>query len=185
MMTEPDEVVKCSAQGFYRSALITRQVRRETWGEVASHYHLTNISGMEDQMVQDSVRKLFTDQPLVALATTSADGTPNVAPMFWKLWHDDSTLLVLDNFMNETKANIQATSKACLSAWNAEPGEAYKIKGSAEYLTDGIYMVKGSEFMASQRPGEQPRGVIVIHVKEVYNQKPGEGAGNLIERIDK
>jgi predicted pyridoxine 5'-phosphate oxidase superfamily flavin-nucleotide-binding protein len=136
-------------------------------------------------MTLDSVRKLFIDQPIVALATTSADGTPNVAPMFWKLWHDDSTLLVLDNYMNQTKANIQATSKACVSAWNAETGDAYKIKGRAQYVTDGIYMERGSEFMASQRPGEQPQGTIVIYVEEIYSQKPGTDAGTLLERLSK
>lgn len=65
---------------------------------------------------------------------------PNVAPIFWKFWYDDGTLLLLDNYMKTTKANIQAAGTASVSVWNAASGEAYQLKGTAEYLTQGLHM---------------------------------------------
>ena len=59
--------------------------------------------------VSDSVRNLVDQQPIVVLATVAPDGTPNVAPIFWRFWYDDGILLLLDNYMKTTKANIKAT----------------------------------------------------------------------------
>jgi predicted pyridoxine 5'-phosphate oxidase superfamily flavin-nucleotide-binding protein len=126
------------------------------------------------------IREFVDHQALVALATASADGTPNVAPMFWKVWHDETTLLVLDNFMRTTKANILATGRASISAWDAASGTAYQLKGTAEYVTDGPYFTAGAAHMATQKPGQQPKGVMVLHVTAVFTQQPGAHAGSRV-----
>ena len=131
--------------------------------------------------VSDNVRNLVDQQPIVALATAALDGTPNVAPIFWKLWYDDSTLLLLDNFMRTTKANIKAMGQASVSAWNAESGEGYQLKGKAEYLSEGPYMDASVAHIEKQKPGTRPKGVVVLRIDQVYTQSPGEHAGELMQ----
>lgn len=131
--------------------------------------------------VSDSVRKFVDEQPIVALATAAADGMPNVAPIFWKFWYDDGTMLLLDNYMRNTKANIAATRKASVSAWNTESGEGYQLKGTAEYVSEGLYMDAAVAHMDAQKPGARPKGVVVIRVAQIYTQTPGEHAGELLK----
>lgn len=126
----------------------------------------------------ENVRTFVDKQSIVALATASADGVPNTAPIHWKLWFDASTLLLLDNYMNNTTSNIKSTGKASVSAWNAESGEAYQVKGSAEYVTDGPFMQAAVEHMQKTKPGKSPRGTVVIRIEDVFIQTPGEQAGN-------
>jgi len=132
------------------------------------------------RMVSKDIREFTTNQSIVVLATVSTEGAPNVAPMAWKVWYDDTTLLILDNYMNATRANVQNTGKASVSAWNAESDTAYQLKGTAEYANRGPYMEKGIDHMSSKKPGASPRGVVVLHVQAVYSQKPGDQAGELI-----
>jgi len=131
--------------------------------------------------VSESVRSFVDKQPIVSLATVSSDGTPNVAPMYWKLWYGDDTLLVLDNYMRTTKANILSTKLTSVSVWNAESGEAYQLKGKAEYFTEGIHMDAAVAHMEKHKPGSRPKGVVVMRVSEVYSQAPGEHAGELLK----
>jgi len=138
---------------------------------------------VEASTVVPVIREFVDQQAIVALATAAADGTPNVAPMFWKVWHDEATLLVLDNFMHATKANVLATGRASVSAWDAASGTAYQIKGTAEYVTDGPYYTAGAAQMAAKKPGQQPKGVVVLHVTAVYTQQPGEQAGCLLNAL--
>ncbi len=132
---------------------------------------------IDTDAIAPSIRDFVDQQAIVVLATTAADGTPNVAPMFWKVWHDATTLLVLDNFMRATKANILATGTASMAAWDAASGVAYQLKGPAEYVTDGPYYAVGAAYMDAKKPGKQPKGVVVLHVTAVYTQHPGEHAG--------
>lgn len=127
--------------------------------------------------VSENVRNLVDQQPIVALATASPDGAPNVAPIFWKIWYDDGTLILLDNYMNATKANIKAARRASVSAWNAESGEACQLKGKAEYFSEGLHMDTAVAHMARQKRGARPKGVVVLRIAQVYVQTPGENAG--------
>lgn len=132
-------------------------------------------------MVSEEIREFVSSRPIVVLASVSKAGVPNVAPMGWKVWHDERTLLILDNYMNSTRSNIRETGKASVSVWNPDTGEAYQLKGSAEYAESGKYMTAGAEHMSAQKPGARPKGVVALHVEEVYDQKPGEHAGRMIQ----
>jgi|GEM_PF-196487 len=128
--------------------------------------------------VAPAIRDFIDQQTIVALATAGADGAPNVAPMFWKVWYDEATLLVLDNFMRTTKANVLATGKASVSAWDAAADFAYQLKGTADYVTDGPYYAAAAAHMAAKKPGQQLKGVVVLDVTDVFTQQPGATAGS-------
>ena len=129
-------------------------------------------------IVAPAIRDFVDQQAIVALATAAADGTPNVAPMFWKVWYDETTLLVLDNYMRATKANVLATGRASVSAWDAASGLAYQLKGTVDYVTDGPYYAAAAAHMAAKKPGQQPKGVVVLDVTDVFTQQPGAEAGS-------
>jgi uncharacterized protein len=128
----------------------------------------------------EKVRSFLEEQAIFALATVASDGTPNVAPMYWKLWHGDDTLLVLDNYMKTTMNNIKATGVASVAVWNAESGEAYQLKGTAQHLTEGPFMDAAVAHMEKNKPGSKPKGVVVLTVSKVYCQQPGEHAGEIL-----
>jgi len=131
--------------------------------------------------VSENVRSLVDKQPIVALATASPDGAPNVAPIYWKVWYDEGTLILLDNYMKATKANVKAVGKASVSAWNAESGEGYQLKGAAEYFSEGLHMDAAVAYMEKQKPGTSPKGVVVLRINQIYVQTPGDNAGDPLE----
>lgn len=127
--------------------------------------------------ILNEVKKLFNEQILVAFGTADKKGNPNVVPILWKTILDDETILLLDNFMKKTRENIQENKKVCVSFWNANSGEAYKIKGTAKYYQEGTIYEKGKAFMQSKRPGNSPKGVVEIKIEEIYTIKSGPDAG--------
>ncbi|OPZ85400.1 MAG: Pyridoxamine 5'-phosphate oxidase [bacterium ADurb.Bin429] len=135
---------------------------------------------VDSSTIAPFIREFVVQQAIIALATTARDGMPNVAPMFWKVWYDETKLLVLDNFMRATKANVLATGRASVSVWDAASGTAYQLKGAAKDVTEGPYFEAGASHMAVQKPGQRPKGVVVLHVTSVYTQQPGIHAGNLV-----
>lgn len=125
----------------------------------------------------EEVKKLFEAQKLIALATADREGKPNVVPIQWKTILNDETVLILDNYMRTTKKNLMENSNVCISFWDPETHEAYKIKGVGTYHADGPMYEAGKNFMQSKKPGKAPRGVVEVNVTEAYNIKPGPDAG--------
>lgn len=127
--------------------------------------------------IPDEVKKLFNEETIIAFATADKEGDPNVVPIYWKTIVNDETILLLDNFMKQTKQNIQENRKVCVSFWNMDSGKAYKIKGTAVYHSEGAIYDKGKEFMHSKKPGQTPRGIVEIRVEEIYTIGSGPDAG--------
>lgn len=127
--------------------------------------------------ILSKVKKLFNEQNLVAFGTADKKGNPNVVPILWKTILDNERILLLDNFMKKTKENLQENKKVCISFWNTEPEEAYKIKGTAKYHNKSPIYEKGKRFMQAKRPGQAPKGVVEVKIKEIYTIKSGPDAG--------
>jgi predicted pyridoxine 5'-phosphate oxidase superfamily flavin-nucleotide-binding protein len=129
----------------------------------------------------NKVKELFDSQVLVAVGTASKDGMPNVACIFWKKIVDDETIILIDNFMKATKANVKENGQICVSFWDSEAEVSYKVKGIATYHADGPVYEEGKAFIQSKNPGRVPRGVVEVKVEEVFDNTPGPNAGNKIE----
>lgn len=97
------------------------------------------------------VKELFNRQSLVAVGTADKNGVPNVSVVFWKQLLDGDTILLIDNFMKTTKENIKVNENICISFWNSETEEAYKIKGVATYHAEGPFYDKGTTFIQSKK----------------------------------
>jgi len=131
-------------------------------------------------MIPPEVKELFENSKLVSFGTADKEGNPNVVPIFWKKILDEDRIILLDNFMQTTKENISQNKKVCLSFWDPDTEESYKIKGDAIYHSRGPIYEKGREFMQSKKKDKTPKGVVEIIVTEIYTIKPGPDAGKKI-----
>jgi len=130
-------------------------------------------------MITENVKALFEKTSLVALATSS-DGAPNAVPIYWKKIVDERTIWFADNFMKKTVENIKANPRACISFWDSETEEAYKLIGSATYHSGDDKHQECVKWLQSINPDKNPKGLVEFIVEEIYDLKPGENAGNKV-----
>jgi len=127
--------------------------------------------------IPEKVKNLFNDQDVISFGTADVNNAPNVVAVFWKKITDDKTILLIDNYMDQTKKNIEQNSKVCLSFWDRKTGEGYKIKGDAYYHISGQVFTQGKNFIQEQRPEKNPKGVVEVKVKDIFLITPGSDAG--------
>ncbi len=128
-------------------------------------------------IIPNEVKNLFEKQLLVAFGTADKQRNPNVVPIFWKKILGDEAILLVDNFMKMSKKNLSENSSVCISFWDPETEEAYKIKGEATYHTEGKIYEEGKKFIQSKNPERIPKGVVEVKLKEIYTIKPDSNAG--------
>jgi len=131
-------------------------------------------------VVPGRAKNLMGSGRVMALATSSSKGEPNVAPMQQCWWFDDETLVVGDFFMKKTMENILENGRASFTVWEQNPREGYKFTGSARYLTKGPEYDHANTEMHKTKPDKNLKGVAVIRVEKVYDIKSGPTAGQLI-----
>jgi predicted pyridoxine 5'-phosphate oxidase superfamily flavin-nucleotide-binding protein len=130
--------------------------------------------------VPERARNLMSPGKVMALATASADGEPNVAPMQQCWWYTDDTMVIGDLFMKQTRANIEENGRACFTVWENDPREGYKYTGAAHYLTSGAEYDMANGELKKKMPEKNFKGVVVIKVEKVFDIKSGPTAGQLI-----
>ena len=119
------------------------------------------------------------NESIVFLTTATKDGIPNVAPMRALKVVDDETVVICDNFMHKTLKNIKENPNVALATSDCKD-HPFQYKGIAEYYTDGEWFEVAKEIDAQF--GRVPKGAVVIKIKEIYNVKSGENAGQLIAK---
>ena len=72
----------------------------------------------------------------MVLTTVSSEGMPNAIWVICAKKVDDHRIVISDNFMNKTRANILAGSKGAL-LFIAPERKAYQLKGRLAYHRDG------------------------------------------------
>lgn len=128
-------------------------------------------------IIPDRVKNLFEKQDLVAFGTADKEGSPNVVSIFWKRILNEETILLIDNFMKASKSNVLENNRVCISFWDQETEEAYKVKGIGKYHTKGPIYDEGKRFIQSKQPNRVPKGVVEVKVTEIYTITPGPEAG--------
>ena len=129
------------------------------------------------QECQDMINNAY-----AAAFSTCAEGVPNVVPVSMKQVVDDETVMVSDQYMNKTLANIRANPYVALSAWDEQGG--FQVKGSVVYEDEGPryeqVAAQVRQILSSMGYDFTSKGVCFIHVEEVYSVTPGAGAGQRI-----
>jgi predicted pyridoxine 5'-phosphate oxidase superfamily flavin-nucleotide-binding protein len=128
----------------------------------------------------DELIEAFNALRVVPLATADRNGVPNVAPMGAKGIPDPSTILIMNNFMQKTLANVKENPKAAVYIWGEGVKGCYQIKGDVEYIDEGEQFEAFKADVKARMPHVPAHGMLKITVTDVYNCAAGPAAGDKI-----
>ncbi len=128
----------------------------------------------------DDMKSEFLKLKTIYLATASAKGVPNVVPIGAMFLIDDETLWVIDNFMKKTMNNVKENPVATFDIWNPDGTMSYQVKCDVKYENSGADYEKAKDMMHQKRADLPAKGLLKLKFKEIYQVKPGPGAGDLI-----
>ena len=127
----------------------------------------------------ERMMELLTKVPAVVLATATADGTPNAVPVGTKKIIDAETILISDQFLNKTLANLKANPKVAVTYW--EGHEGYQLKGTITIETTGKRFEETAAWIEElgNKAGFplKSKGAVILKIDEIYGLAPGPGAG--------
>jgi len=102
----------------------------------------------------------------VVLTTVDSNGIPNTIYVTCVKKVSDDKIVVADNKMQKTQANIMAGCTVSLLYITKEK-KAFQLKGSAQYQTSGkIFDEMKNVWLDTKYPG---RAAVVIDIEEVYS----------------
>ena len=133
-------------------------------------------------MVQltDDLIEAFNAIRVIPFATAGIDGAPNVAPMAGKELVNRDTILVMDNFMQKTVANIRENPRAAIYLWGEGVTGCFQIHGDVTYVTEGEQFEAFRQKTLARMPKAPAKGMLVIKITDVYTCSAGPGAGDKI-----
>ena len=117
---------------------------------------------------------------VVFLATATADGTPNVVPIGFARPIDNKTIMIVDNYMNKTRKNLEKNPKASLVVRDASKAP-YQFKGTVEIVESGKYFDEAVDWATSVMSQFAPKAAILLKVEEIYSVQPGPDAGSKVD----
>jgi uncharacterized protein len=127
----------------------------------------------------ERMQKLFEKVPAVVLSTSTVDGRPNSVPVGSKKIIDNETILISNQFLNKTLANLKANPKVSLTFW--EGMEGYQLKGTVTIETTGQRYEETARWIEDM--GNKigfplkSKGALIVKIEEIYGISPGPGAG--------
>jgi len=133
-------------------------------------------------MVQltDDLVEAFNALRVIPLATADKNGVPNVAPMGAKTRADPETILVMDNVMQKTVANIRENPKAAIYVWGEGVAGCFQVHGDVTYVNEGAQFEAFRKETLERMPHVPAKGMLVIKITDVYTCAPGAEAGDKI-----
>lgn len=99
----------------------------------------------------------------IAFATVDSKGHPNVIGVAYVKVVSDNQIVITDNFMKQTKENIEKNNNVCLAVWDKK-WNGYKLVGKAKYCTKG----KWKTFVENMKENKwlSAKGAIVIKISK-------------------
>jgi predicted pyridoxine 5'-phosphate oxidase superfamily flavin-nucleotide-binding protein len=124
------------------------------------------------------VRATVAGQRILPIATADPTGTPNVILVaIWKIL-DDETILIVDNYLNKTKRNLEANPRMAVVVYNRDTRKSFQLKGSVTIETTGPRFAEAQTLAnAGNFPG---RAAVVLTVTDIYEAQSGPNAGKRI-----
>ncbi|MBI5680202.1 MAG: pyridoxamine 5'-phosphate oxidase family protein [Methanobacterium sp.] len=117
---------------------------------------------------------------LIFLATATKDGVPNVVPIGFARPIDNKTILIVDNYMNKTRENLENNPKASLVPRDATSCP-YQFKGTVEIHNSGKLFDEAVDWAKSVMSKLPAKAAIIFKVEEIYSVKPGPDAGSKVD----
>lgn len=138
-------------------------------------YEKGSIMAKMPKECQDMINNAYA----AAFSTCSGD-IPNVVPVSMKQVVDDETVMVSDQYMRKTLANLKENPRAALSVWDNEGG--FQVKGSVTYENEGpryeAVAAQVKAILSGMGYDFTSKGVCFLHVEDVYSVTPGAHAGD-------
>ncbi len=125
--------------------------------------------------IPDEVKEIFKNEKYHQLATVSAEGVPNVSNIGGKYLRDDDNIVVVDNYMKKTMANV--LSNPNVSILIRREKVSYQIKGKCKYVTEGLEYEEAKKWMKSVAEKYPAKGALIITVKDIFDSNTGPNAG--------
>ena len=97
-------------------------------------------------------------------STVSSSGEPNAVWVLCVNKLDDQQILIANNFFGKTLENIESGSRGSL-LFIAPEREAYQIKGSLEYYTDGPVYKNMKDWLDPKFAGV---GAVILNIESIY-----------------
>jgi len=85
--------------------------------------------------INSEIKKFIEENPL-AFATLDDAGKPNVIGVAYVKVVSKNQILVTDNYMRQTKENLEKNNNVCLAVWDKE-WNGVKLVGTTEYFASG------------------------------------------------
>ncbi|GAB4316161.1 MAG: pyridoxamine 5'-phosphate oxidase family protein [Methanobacteriaceae archaeon] len=126
--------------------------------------------------MMDAIEK----EKLIFLATSTKDGIPNVVPIGFSRPLDTKTVLIVDNYMNKTRENIENNPNASFVLREASSCP-YQFKGTVEIHETGEYFKEAVDWAQSVMSKLSPKAAIIFKVEEIYSVQPGPEAGSKVD----
>ncbi len=127
----------------------------------------------------DRMKDLFGRVPAVVLTTATTDGTPNSVPVGAKKILDDETILISDQYLNKTLANMKSNPKVSITFW--EGHEGYQLKGTVTIETSGARFEETAKWIEEMGNAIgfplKSKGAVIFKIDEIFGVSPGPGAG--------
>jgi predicted pyridoxine 5'-phosphate oxidase superfamily flavin-nucleotide-binding protein len=131
------------------------------------------------------MKDIFNKARIFIMATASKEGKPNGVPMGVAWIVSDDEIMLVDNFMNKTRRNIEENPRVAVSFWNPKGPGGYQFKGKARVETSGKHFDRVVHRIQSE---EHPfpiktKAVVIIKVDEIYRVGANVDCGtNLAEQ---
>jgi len=130
--------------------------------------------------ITEEMKEVVTNAQMPMVATASIDAKPNVVPIRFTKVISGHEILLMDNYMNKTRANIEANPEVAISAWDPEVRKGFQFKGQARIETDGTIFEEGVKWVKIRRPQTESKAAIIITVEEIYLIGSGPNAGKRV-----
>jgi len=131
--------------------------------------------------ITEEMKEVVEKAKTPVLATSTPNGTPNAVPIaFTKVLSDDEILL-MDNFMNKTRQNINQNPVVAVSAWAMDARTGYQFKGNVRIESSGEIYDEGTKWVQSRMPQVTPKAAIILKVDEIYMICGGNDAGKRVD----
>ena len=141
------------------------------------------MKGEKMVKITEEVKGVINQAKVVALATATEAGEPNVVPIAYKKVLSENELLLMSIFMSKTEENIKMNPEVAVSAWYTDSSgssKGYQLKGKARIEVSGKIFDEGTKMVQDTEPELIPKGAVIINVGSVYSISPGPNAGEQI-----
>jgi predicted pyridoxine 5'-phosphate oxidase superfamily flavin-nucleotide-binding protein len=130
--------------------------------------------------ITNEMREITEKARVPVVATATVDGKPNAVPITFTKVISDDEILIMDNFMQKTRQNIDENPQVAISVWDMESNKAFQFKGYARIESTGKTFDEGVRWVRSKSPRLNPKAAVIVKVDEIYIQVPGPDAGKRV-----